>query len=324
MPSQYDVLTVGETMLRLSPPNWQRLEQATTLDVQIGGAESNVAVLVSRLGLRAAWVSRLPDNPLGRRIAQALRAQGVDTSHVTWAPDGRVGTYFVEYALPPRTTNVIYDRQFSAMSAMTLADIDLDLIGRARLLHLTGITPALSDSCRELVQALLHAAGQRGVLRSFDVNYRARLWPPDVARDTLEPLCRGVDLLFVTLADTERLFGCPGDPAEVLQWLQARFGAGVTVLTMGEHGAVAIDRQGQRFRARAPATALVDPLGSGDAFAASFLYTFLSSPNPDVAAALSMGAAAAALKRTIPGDIALVSLDEIRQANVQSTEQVKR
>jgi 2-dehydro-3-deoxygluconokinase len=125
---QYDVLTVGETMLRLSPPNWQRLEQATTLDVQVGGAESIVSVLISRLGLRAAWVSRLPDSPLGRRIAQALRAQGVDTSHVTWAAEGRVGTYFVEYAPPPRATNVIYDRRFSAMSAMTLAEMNLDLI----------------------------------------------------------------------------------------------------------------------------------------------------------------------------------------------------
>jgi 2-dehydro-3-deoxygluconokinase len=324
MSTQYDVLTVGETMLRLSPPNFQRLEQAGSLDVQVAGAESNVAVLLSRLGQRVAWVSRLPAHTLGWRVEQTLRGYGVDTSHVVWAPDGRVGTFFVEFSPPPRATTVIYDRQHSAMSAMTLAEMNLDLIGRTRLLHLTGITPALSASCHELVQGLLQAAAQQGVLRSFDVNYRARLWPVETARAVLEPLCQGVDVLFVTLADSQRLFGCGSDAAESLRWLQARFQAGVTVLTLGEHGAMAIDARGQIFHTRVAAATLVDALGSGDAFAASFLYSFLSSAHPDTAAALSMGAAAAALKRTIPGDLALVSLEEIRQASEQSSEQVKR
>jgi 2-dehydro-3-deoxygluconokinase len=320
----YDVLTVGETMLRLSPPGWQRLEQAASLEVQVAGAESNVAVLLSRLGLRTAWVSRLPDNPLGRRIAQALRAHGVDTAHIVWVPEGRVGTFFVEFAPPPRATSVIYDRQHSAMSAMTLAEVDLSLLDQTRLLHLTGITPALSPTCQALVQGLLAAAAQRGVLRSFDVNYRARLWRPEAAQAALEPLCHGVDVLFVTLQDAQRLFGCWGEPAEALRWLHERFQAGITVLTLGEQGAMAVNASGQLTRARVPATALVDPLGSGDAFAASFLSTFLSSPAPDLETALVRGAAAAALKRTIPGDLALLSPDEIHLASQQAAEQVHR
>jgi 2-dehydro-3-deoxygluconokinase len=324
MVTQYDVLTLGETMLRLSPPNWQRLEQAATLDVQVGGAESNVAVLLARLGLRTAWVSRLPNDQLGQRVEKALRAQGVDTSHVVWTPEGRVGLYFVEFSPPPRASNVIYDRQHSAVSAMSLADINLDLLGQARLLHLTGITPALSDSCQALVQGLLQAAAQRGVLRSFDVNYRARLWTPAAARTALEPLCQGVDLLFVTLNDAQRLFGCQAEPLSALRTLKGRFGAAVTVLTLGDQGAMAIDTQEQVFRARVPATPMVDPLGSGDAFAASFLYGFLTSPAPDLEAALCLGTAAAALKRTIPGDMALLSLNEILQASQSESERVQR
>jgi 2-dehydro-3-deoxygluconokinase len=322
MQKRYDVLTVGETMIRLSPPRWQRLEQADTFEVAVGGAESNVAVCLSRFGLRAAWVSRLVDNPLGHRIIQTLRAQGVDVSHVIWTPAGRVGTYFVEFGQPPRSTNIIYDRRGSVMSEMTLSDLDLTLLNDTRLVHLTGITPALSPACRDLVEGILKMAAERGVLRSFDVNYRARLWSADEARQALEPLCAGVDVLFVTRQDAYRLFNCAAGAEETLRWLQAKFNVGVAVLTMGEEGAMALHRDGSFYRARTEPVPEIDPLGSGDAFAAGFLYGYLT--DGDLEAALQIGVSAAALKRTIPGDLALITLEESLPGNAHTSGQIMR
>ena len=322
MQTRYDVLTVGETMIRLSPPRWQRLEQADSFEVAVGGAESNVAVCLSRFGLRVAWVSRLVDNPLGHRIIQTLRAQGVDVSRVIWTPMGRVGTYFVEFGQPPRSTNVIYDRRDSAMSEMTLSDLDPTLLNETRLVHLTGITPALSPACRDLAEGMLKMAAERGVLRSFDVNYRTRLWSADEARTTLEPLCAGLDVLFITQQDTLRLFKRPDAAEATLHWLQDRFHVGVAVMTMGEEGAMALNRDGHFYRARAEAAPEIDPLGSGDAFSAGFLYGYLA--DGDLEAALRLGASAAALKRTIPGDLALITLEEVLRGNARTPGQIMR
>src|SRR5579885_3327381 len=112
-----DVVTFGEAMIRLSPPNFQRLEQAVSLDVQIGGGELNVAVGVSRLGLKSAWVSRLPKNALGRLLENRARQAGVDTSEILWTDEGRLGLYFVEFGAAPRPSSVLYDRAYSSISA---------------------------------------------------------------------------------------------------------------------------------------------------------------------------------------------------------------
>jgi len=322
MQKRYDVLTLGETMIRLAPPRWQRLEQAESLEVAVGGAESNVAVALSRLGLKTAWVSRLTDNPLGHRIAQTLRAHGVDVSHVIWTPTGRVGTYLVEFGQPPRATTVIYDRRGSAMSEMTPGDFNLTLLDEARLLHVSGITPALSPACCALAEGVLRMAAERGVLRSFDVNYRAKLWSAAEARAALEPMCVGVDVLFVTRQDAQRLFERQSDAPETLRWLQARFNVGVAVMTMGKEGAMALDRDGCFYQGQAEPTPEVDPLGSGDAFAAGFLFGYLTDGN--LASALQLGASAAALKRTIPGDLALISLEDLRQVTDRNEGQIRR
>lgn len=322
MQKRYDVLTLGETMIRLAPPRWQRLEQADLLEVAVGGAESNVAVALSRLGLQTAWVSRLTDNPLGHRIAQALRAHGVDVSHVIWTPTGRVGMYFVEFGQPPRATTVLYDRRGSAMSEMTLGDFNPTLLDEARLLHVSGITPALSPACCALAEGVLRMAAERGVLRSFDVNYRAKLWSADEARAALELMCVGVDVLFVTQQDAQRLFERQSDAPEMLRWLQARFTVGVAVMTMGKEGAIALDRDGCFYKGQAEPTPEVDPLGSGDAFAAGFLFGYLTDGN--LASALQLGASAAALKRTIPGDLALISLEDLQQGADPNEGQIRR
>src|SRR3954452_15134546 len=142
-----DVITFGEAMLRLSPPNFCRLEQARTLDVQTGGAELNTAVGLARLGRSTAWVSRLTDNAVGRLLANHAREAGVSTEHVVWTKDDRVGVYFLEFGAAPRASSVLYDRKGSAIAAIEpgMADWSKAFSG-ARWFHLTGITPALSPS----------------------------------------------------------------------------------------------------------------------------------------------------------------------------------
>ena len=151
----YDFLTLGETLIRLSPPGVQRLDQARQFDVGVGGSELNVACLLARLGRRAAWVSRLPDGPLGRIVDGEGRRHGVDMSHVHWIPIGqgaRQGLMFFEAGPLPRSARVIYDRNNSAASGMTAADADWPaLIAASARIHLSGITPALSAACKALV-----------------------------------------------------------------------------------------------------------------------------------------------------------------------------
>jgi len=310
MTREYDVLTLGETMIRLSPPDYQRLEQTPVLNVHVGGAESNTAVGLSRLGLRVVWVSRLPDNPLGRRVVRELRGQGVDVSHVVWCREGRVGLYLVEYGQEPRAISVLYDRAGSAMSQMTPADFNLKLVAQARLIHLTGITVALSSSCHQLVAALLEEARRVGVVRSFDVNYRGKLWSPEEARKALEPLCQGLDILFVTRDDARVVFGCEGEAEEVLRALKQRFQVGALVLTMGAEGAMALCGSGELYRATPVEAAAIDRLGAGDAFAAGFIYGYLQG---DMAMGIELGTSMAALKCTIPGDLPLIDSTDLEQ-----------
>src|SRR5712692_1514354 len=157
----FDVVTFGEAMIRLVPPHFERLEQTHSLDVQIGGGELNVAVGASRLGLRSAWVSRLPKNALARLMENRVRQAGVDTSHLVWANDGRVGLYFVEFGAAPRPSSVLYDRAHSAISAIKPGEVDWKKVFEgARWFHVSGITPALSESAATVTRDALLAAKQ--------------------------------------------------------------------------------------------------------------------------------------------------------------------
>src|SRR5258707_15799526 len=148
---RFDFVSLGESMLRLSVPTGKRLDDTRLLDMELAGAESNVSVALARLGWQTGWVSRMPDHALAQAILRALRSDGVDVSAVKRVPDERLGTYFIEYATSPRTTQVIYDRADSAASHMTSTDIDWDYLLDTRVLHLTGITAALSENCYALL-----------------------------------------------------------------------------------------------------------------------------------------------------------------------------
>ncbi len=301
-----DVVTIGETMLRLSAPAGVALEQTPSLLVHVAGAESNVAVTLGRMGTTAGWISRLVDNPLGRRIHNEIRAQGVDVSRVLWTHGDRVGLYFVEPGSTPRPARVVYDRTRSALAGIDPDDVDWSYVRQARVVHLTGITPGLSPSCRQLVTRTIEDARAAGQTISFDVNYRARLWSAAEAAAVLGPLLRRVGILICTAADAHHLFALDGGAVEVAEALRERFETDIAVVTSGVHFAAAAGRR--TYQRDGYAVDAIDRIGAGDAFAAGFIHGFLTE---GVEQGLTYGAALAALKHTYFGDTAWVSMEDV-------------
>lgn len=320
---KFDVVTFGETMLRLNSPAFGRLEEAVTLDVRIGGSESNTAVALARLGMRSAWWSKLPANPLGRRIENEIRRWGVNTESVLWddSPDARAGLYFLDFGLPPRATDVYYDRAASSASRITAIELDSSPIQDSRMLHLTGITPALSPYAQKAVSRALSVAKAAGTAVSFDVNYRSKLWSAAKAREVLEPLLPEVDLLMCPLADAALLFGIAGDGAAVAREFRERYGIGTAVITLSGGGALACNECDEIATTPFPLTQIVDRVGAGDAFNAGLLLGYLDN---DITLGLRYGTAMAALKHTIPGDLLISTRKEIDAAVAGSASGISR
>lgn len=312
-----EVITFGEAMIRLSPPGFRRLEQARSLDVQVGGAELNTAVGAARLGRSSAWVSRLTDNPLGRLIANQAREAGVSTDHIVWTKDDRVGLYFLEFGAAPRASSVIYDRKGAAIAGIKPGMIPWDRVfAGARWFHLTGITPALSPSAAEATREALQAARKAGVSTSIDLNYRVKLWSQAEAGRVMSDLMAFCDVLITTEEDTERVFGITGKDYEEAAALTARrFPLKIVAITLRENPLVwknnwtAIAWQdGKLHRTRSYEVEIVDRLGAGDSFAAGLIHGLLDG---DLQKALDYGVAASAIKHSIPGDFNWITRDEV-------------
>jgi 2-dehydro-3-deoxygluconokinase len=316
---KYDVVTFGETMLRLTPPDFRRIEQTNSFNVEIGGAESNTAVGLVRLGLKVAWLSRLPTNPLGKLVAQTIAGYGVDTSHVVWSDADRLGLYFWEESKPPRPNLVLYDRRHSAVSRMTPDQLPPDLFrpDNGRLLHLTGITPALSADAAATSRQAMKFAQDAGWIISFDVNFRSKLWSPEAARQGCQPFAQAAHLLFCPLRDAQTIYGIPAtiSHTEAVQRLAGMFPDTNVIMTLGSEGAIGVDINGRVIHQPASPAEVVDRLGSGDAFAAGVLYGYLLAKEQpgDLGHALRWGTAMAALKRTIPGDLPLIDKSSVAQ-----------
>lgn len=303
----HDLVTLGEVLLRLAVPSPARFETARHLDVQFGGAEANVAAACARLGLRAAWVSALPANAWGERARRELSAHGVDCSRVAMVPGGRQGVYFVEYGVPPRPVRVVYDRRESAFARLLPDQVDWEVVRRARLVHLTGITPALGPSARAIAERALREAA----VVSFDVNYRSTLWSAGEARDFASMAFERARYVFLGREEARTLFGLEGEAEHVLEAL-ARLAPGSTVaLLMGEQGSVTLDRGGIVRPSIRPVVQMVDPIGAGDAYVAGFLWAVLGGGATQ--AAVDAATAVAALKCSLWGDIAVIDPADVRE-----------
>ena len=304
-----ELVTFGETMLRLSPPRHDRIEVADSFEVRAAGAESNVAVAAARLGTDALWTSKLPDSVLGRRVVADLARYGIETD-VVWSAEGRQGTYYLEFAGEPRGTNVIYDRADAAVTTTQTDELPMERIEGAEVFYTSGITPALSETLEETTADVLARANDAGVETAFDLNYRSKLWSTEKARDVCEGLFLSIDTLVVAERDARRVLDADGDPEGIATGLAAEWGFETVVLTRGAEGALAVSG-GSVTEQRAFETETVDPIGTGDAFVGAFLVRRIEGDRVD--RALSYGAATAALCRTIPGDVALVTPEEVER-----------
>ena len=305
----YDVTGLGEVMLRLSVPAGAHLETARQLDVHPGGAEANTLVALARLGYRTAWCSGLPAGATGRLVANHLRQAGVDLSCVVWSDHGRTGLYFLENAEPPRNVDVIYDRADSCASRLQPDQVDWDRLMDTSIFHISGITPAVSRNCLEVTRTALAEARRRGVLVSFDLNFRSKMWTAAEARATLRPMLRMADVLFCGQGDAETVLGIHGAPDAQLGSL-AELVAGDTVVMSCGTEATYVLHAGAVLRRDVVPVSVVDRLGAGDALAAGVLHGLL---HRDVEEGLRFGSVMAAMTLTQHGDMLVTHRAEVEQ-----------
>ena len=317
------VLTFGEALLRLSPPEHTPLTSADQLQLHIGGAELNVAAALSRLGLPSRFASALPDNPLGERVVRHLLSCGVQPEPL-WVQGGRLGSYYLESAAPPRGSRVTYDRAASAFAQLSLSDLTpqrLSLwLSGVRWLHLSGISLAVSEGARQAALHLMAEARARGIPVSFDVNHRRLLLPDAQAAAVYGPALSLAQVVVVAARDLPLLLG--QDPAELdvmLTQLRARVPQAALLISQGEQGSLLALPDGRRVHCGIFAAQGPGRVGRGDAFCGAFLAGWLElgerpqeQPTEVLEAVLRFATAAAALKTTEPGDALLSSRAEVQ------------
>lgn len=304
-----DLATFGETMLRLSPPSGERLETVNSLQLRTAGAESNVAIAATRLGVSSVWFSKLPDTPLGRRVTNEVRQHGVEP-RIEWDEEARQGSYYIEQGVPPRPTTVIYDRADAAITTALPTAQFQSAVRDARIFYTSGITPALSETLYETTIDLLKTAQQAETTTAFDLNYRSKLWSAADARETYESLFEAVDILVAAERDIHNVLQRQGSPDQLAAGLAADFGFETVIVTCGANGALAV-HDGATYEQPAFETETVDPIGTGDAFIGGYLARQIAGDS--VSEALLYAAATAALKRTIKGDLAVITPEEVEQ-----------
>ncbi|WP_351227142.1 sugar kinase [Streptomyces sp. NPDC002133] len=287
------VVCVGETMAALAPEPLGPLDDADLLRVDIAGAESNVALYLADHGIPTRWVSAVGDDPFGRRVRDRIAAGGVDVSGARTDPDRPTGLLLKDPGA--NGTRVHYHRRGSAASALTPELLDDPAVAGAALLHLSGITPALSPGCHALVERALRP--DRPCPVSFDVNYRPALWTGRPAADVLRPLADRADIVLVGLDEAQALWGDGLTDARAVRELLP--GPGVLVVKDGAHAATAF-LGADAHTVPALAVRVAEPVGAGDAFAAGFLSGLLRELS--VAGALRLGHLTAASALRVPGD----------------------
>lgn len=311
--SSPDVVCLGESMVVLRPGPagaGRRLADVPSFDRGIGGAESNVACVLARRGHPTRWISRVGADAFGTHLVAAVAAHGVDTTHVQRDPARPTGVYFRTAGERPTTSGTTdpsdgeaaYYRAGSAASAMSPALIPRAAAHAGRILHLTGITAALSADCLALLRELVVRAPGSGPLLSFDVNYRAALWrSPQADPRVLAELARACDIVFVGEDEAEAAWGVTGGPDAIRAALPE---PALLVVKQGAAGATAYTREAREavVSVPAPAVNVVAPVGAGDAFAAGFLSATLRGL--PLTARLRYGHLMAAAALTVPGDLA--------------------
>lgn len=292
-----DVFTLGETMVSFNTVNNRSIVQHDETLASIAGAESNVSIALARLGNKVKWFSRLGNDPFGQKILYELNAHLVDTSGVIIDPNHSTGLMFKQKK-ELLDSEVIYYREQSAASAMDKNDVREEWIKHARLIHITGITPALSDSCKELVMEVIRLAKQHGTLISFDPNIRLKLWDIEAARETLIPIAKQCDIFLPGKSEMKLL--CNVEDFNSIEVYLKEWEVPLTVMKDGANGAWVLENGESTFIPSFKVKRVVDEIGAGDAFAAGFLHGFLQKRSHEDA--VKMGHACAAFVVSSEGD----------------------
>jgi 2-dehydro-3-deoxygluconokinase len=285
-------------MVLFTPETQGPLRFSQTFQKSLGGAESNVAVALARLGHQVSWASRLGDDEFGLYIRNFIRGEGVDTSNVVF--DGHYPTaVFFKEPRPGRESAVYYYRNGSAASRMVPHDIKEEWIAGAKYLHLTGITPALSESCREALLYSVNLAKKHGVKTVFDPNIRLKLWSKEEAKAVLNDIAEQCDIVLPGLEEGELLTG-EKDPAKMARFFLDK-GVPLTVIKLGEKGAYFASRDEDGLVQGKKVERVVDPIGAGDGFAAGFISGLLRGWN--IRSSVDLGNQVGAYAVTVLGDV---------------------
>ncbi len=318
----FDLVTMGQLMLRLSPPGNDRISRSDVFEKNVGGAELNVAVGASLLGLHTGIISKLPSHDLGRFIKGTIRRYGVSDDFFIYdeSPDARVAIYFYEYGAYPRKPQVIYDRKNSSFFSIRPEDINPEVYENTKCFHTSGITLALSPEIRRTAIEAIKKFKENGALISFDVNYRGNLWSGDEAKEIIEEILPYVDIFFCSESTAQLTFHKEGSCHDMIRSftkdypIKAVFATQRTVHSPKCHdfGSLAYDAEKDLFFEEPPYENIdvVDRIGSGDSYIAGALYGLISS-NGNVKEAVKYGNATSAMKNTIPGDLPQSNLNEI-------------
>ncbi len=325
------VVTFGEIMMRLNPPNHRRFAQTDVFEVTYGGAESNVAALLAQLGVDAYFVSKIPDNPIGEAAIKHLKKHGVRTDYVLKGGE-RLGIYFLEIGAAQRPSKVVYDRKYSAISKADPEEFDWERILKgASWFHFSGITPALGKNLQIAVKNALKTAKNLGVKVSCDLNYRAKLWSTEEAQEVMSGYMEYIDLLIGNEEDYEKSLGIKTEGLDtssgkinreayikVGKEIEEKFGIKSIAFTLRESISASLNlwsglliESSMAHFSRKYEIQIVDRVGAGDSFSGGLIYATLSGMEPQDK--IEFAVAASALKHTIPGDFSVISLEEIKK-----------
>lgn len=317
--TDYDVIGLGEVMLRLSPPDKEKISQSETFIKNAGGSELNVVSGAAMLGIRSAIITKLPENKMGHFIRNKIRYGNVSDDYIIYdhSPEKRLGIYYYESGAYPRKSSVIYDRANSSVCSLTLSDLPEDIYGKTKIFHVSSITMALSPSLKETTLSLIKRFKEAGAYISFDVNYRASLWSEEEARAVVESIFPFVDFLFVSEETSRRMLQRTGTLEEIMQGYANDYGCILIATTRREvispthHNFNSKMLFKGEFYEEAPYNNIevIDRIGSGDAYLAGVLYGLIKYGTPE--RAIEIGNALSAVKNTVPGDMSASSIEEI-------------
>jgi 2-dehydro-3-deoxygluconokinase len=317
------VLGFGEIMLRLTPTNSQRIIQARSFEAIYAGGEANVVCSLSMFGHDTKMMTKLPDNVLGDRVIRAMNGFGVDTTEIVRGK-GRLGIYFLEQGFGVRNSEVTYDREYSAISMATREDFDFDKILKdVELLHISGVTPALSKNLYDLSLELIKEAKKKGIMISYDSNYRSKLWSLEKAKEFMLEVLPYVDVVFLGVLDFSNILKyetLKEDYEEKLEdfysqlfknYPNIKFAASTkrTVNSVNNNSLQGFVFDKKLYKSRIHTFDILDRVGGGDSFTAGILHAILEKlPSEKI---VEFGTCASALKHSIIGDINMVDLRQV-------------